>query len=280
MDKLIFYAKEIDGEMRMSDYLKRRLGFSSGLITKVKYGGVFKNGEVVTMRASVKNTDVITVYFPDEEGESAPPKSIPLDIIYEDAHVLLVDKPSNMPTHPAQKNSLPTLANAISAYMGEGFVFRAINRLDRDTSGIVLIAKNPYAAARLGKAMKEHKIKKTYSALVSGIPSPAEGRISVPIARESEDSVKRIVREDGKEAITDYKVTKILPDGNSVLRINLHTGRTHQIRVHMCHIGHPLVGDFLYGTRTEEGYKLRCTEIVFPHPETLESITVTAEEKF
>ena len=279
MEKITFYATDINGEMKMSDYLKRRLGFSSALITKVKFGGVYKNGDVVTMRASVKNTDEITIYFPEEKSEAIPPIDILLNIIYEDSHILVVDKPADMPTHPSRGNSLPTLANAVSAYMGEGFVFRAINRLDRGTSGIVLIAKNPYSAAILGKAMKEHKIKKTYSALVTGVPSPSEGRINMPIARENEDSLLRVVREDGKEAITDYRVVKVLPDGNSVCRIKLHTGRTHQIRVHFAHIGHPLVNDFLYGERGDCGYSLRCIEITLPHP-TLGEVTLSAKELF
>lgn len=260
--------------MRISDYMKSRLGFSTSLITKVKYGGVSQNGEVVTMRARVKNGDKIEISFPEETSENVVPMDIPLDILYEDGHILAVNKPSDMPTHPSRSNHLPTLANAVAHYLGEPFVFRAVNRLDRGTSGIVVIAKNPLSAAILGRYMKERRFKKKYLALISGIPEIKEGVIDAPIVRETEGNIKRVVREDGKRAITEYRVIETLADGNSLCEIILHTGRTHQIRVHMAHIGHALVGDFLYGREREGGYSLVCSEISFPHPMTKENVTI------
>ena len=275
MSVLIFNVENIHGEMRLSDYMKRRLGFSTSLLTKVKFGGVTLNGEIVTMRVTVKNGDEIRVELPEEESENVEPMPIELDILYEDEHVLAVNKPRDMPTHPSRGNHLPTLANAVAAYLGVPFVFRAINRLDRGTSGIVLIAKNAYAAAKLGRAMKERKIHQKYVARVVGIPSPTEGRIDAPIIRGAPGEIKRIVAEDGKVAITDYKVTRVEGNGaSSLCEITLHTGRTHQIRVHMAHIGHPLVGDFLYGVDAEEGYFLVCSELTFPHPASGEITTV------
>ena len=279
MENLIFYVNDIPGEMKISDYMKSKLGFSSSLITKVKYGGVSLNGEVVTMRATVCIGDKIKVAFPKEESENIEPLSIPLDILYEDEHILAVNKPKDMPTHPSRGNNLPTLANAVAAYIGKNFVFRAINRLDRGTSGIVIIAKNPFSAAKLGKAMKERKIKKTYTAIISGIPDLKEGRIDAPITREKEGELKRVVRDDGKRAITDYKVIDITDDENSICEIKLHTGRTHQIRVHMAHIGHALVGDFLYGVENENGYSLTCSEISLPHPLNNEILTIKISDK-
>ena len=280
MEALIFTVKDLTAEMKISDYMKRRLGFSTSLITKVKYGGVRLNGDVVTMRQAVKNDDIIEVSFPEEESENVEPIDIPLDILYEDEHVLAVNKPRDMPTHPSRGNHLPTLANAVAAYLGAPFVFRAVNRLDRGTAGIVIIAKNPFSAAKLGRAMKERKIKKKYVALVEGIPSQREARIDAPIAREAEGEIKRIVREDGKAAVTDYKVIAETADGNAVCEIVLHTGRTHQIRVHMAHIGHSLVGDFLYGNESADGYFLTCSEISLPHPLSDELITVSIKADF
>lgn len=275
MKNLEIIIKNITGEIRLSDFLKKKIGFSTSLVTKVKFGGVRLNGSVVTMRATVKNGDTIQITFPEETSENIEPIPLPLDILFEDEHVLIVNKPADMPTHPSRGNSLPTLANAACAYLGEPFVFRAINRLDRGTSGIVIIAKNPFSAAKLGRAMKERKINKKYIALVSGVPTPREDRIIAPIARETEGNIKRVVRSDGKEAITDYKVIAEREDGNSLCEITLHTGRTHQIRVHMAYIGHPLVNDFLYGTeKNGENYSLTCSEISFPHPRTDEIITV------
>ena len=272
MEVLDFKANTA-GDVRMSDFLKK-LGFSSSLITKVKFGGVTLNGERVTMRATVRCGDTVTVSFPDEESENIPPIDIPLDILYEDRHVLVVNKPRDMPTHPSRGNHLPTLANAVCAYLGAPFVFRSVNRLDRGTGGIVLIAKNPFAAAKLGRAMKERQVNKKYIALVEGVPEKSEGRIDAPIARMTEGNILRVVREDGKRAITDYRVIEKTPDGNAVCELTLHTGRTHQIRVHMAYIGHPLLGDFLYGTASDEGYTLTSSEISFPHPESGETVTV------
>jgi len=275
MEKISFNAENLSAKIKMSDYLKK-IGFSTSLITKVKFGGVSLNGNTVTMRALVENGDVITVRFPDEESEHIEPISISLDILFEDDHILIVNKPKNMPTHPSRGNSLPTLANAVCAYLGQPFVFRSINRLDRGTGGIVIIAKNPYAAAKLGRAMKERRIYKKYKALICGIPNKKSGRIDAPIVRKEEGNILRVVRDDGKAAITDYEVISVTEDGNSICEVTLHTGRTHQIRVHMAHIGHPLVGDFLYGTRDDNGYSLTCFEITLPHPLTDRYFTVIA----
>lgn len=273
MKNLTFYVKNITADMKISDYMKSKLGFSTSLITKVKYGGVLLNGEVVTMRATVRVGDEISVSFPKEESENIEPIDIPIEVLYEDEHILAVNKPKDMPTHPSRGNHLPTLANAIASYLGTPFVFRAINRLDRGTAGIVLIAKNPYSAARLGKSMKERRIHKKYIALVRGIPTPKENRIDAPIAREREGELKRVVRPDGKSAITDYRVIDAVGE-NALCEVILHTGRTHQIRVHMAYIGHPLVGDFLYGEDADGGYSLTCAEISFPHPLTNEITTI------
>lgn len=278
MEKYQDIVTGVEGEMKIRDYLKRRLGLSTALIAKVKYDNVLLNGEIVYMRATVKNGDVIDITLPDEDSENIEPMDIRLDVVYEDEHVIAVNKPKNMPVHPSRGNHLPTVANAVRHYVGHPFVFRAINRLDRDTSGIVLIAKDRLSGAKLYQAMKDRKFGKTYLAHVEGVPSENHGFVNAPIAREAEGEMKRVVREDGKEALTEYEVRSVNPDGTSILKVTLHTGRTHQIRVHMAHIGHPLVNDFLYGTRSEDTYSLHCNSLSFPHPFTGEIITVTAEE--
>ena len=274
-------VEEFDG-IRISEYLKRGLNISVTLIKRVKFGGVFINGVNVHMRALVHTGDTVLVNLPETSSENIRPIDIPLDIIYEDDYLIAVNKPSGMPTHPSKGNSLPTLAEAIMAYFApEPFVFRAINRLDRDTGGIVIIAKDPVSADRLSREMKSGGYIKKYEALVSGVHSPSQAIIDAPIERESEGNIKRVVRPDGKRAITEYAVKRVLEDGNSICEIILHTGRTHQIRVHMAHIGHPLCYDFLYGERVDgEIYRLHAKSIEFTHPFTNERLILTSKVDF
>lgn len=272
MEKYTERVHSVSGEMKIRDYLRRRLGLSVSLIACVKYDNVKLNGEYVHMRALVKDGDVIEITLPDEESENIEPMNVPIDVIYEDDYIIAVNKPKNMPVHPSRGNHLPTLANAVRHYVGKPFVFRAVNRLDRDTSGIVLIAKDRLSGAKLYQAMKERKFKKTYLAHVEGVPTPIHGIINAPIARETEGGIKRVVREDGKECITEYELIETYEDGTSLIKITPHTGRTHQIRVHMAHVGHPLVNDFLYGKRTDETYSLHCASLSFPHPFTGQTV--------
>ena len=252
---------------RIYEYLRNDLNLSVTLIKKVKYGGVFINGNNVTMRAIVYKNDVINIILPEESSENISPKEFPLDIIYEDEHFIALNKPRNMPTHPSRGNSLPTLAEGLCAYFYPApFVFRAINRLDRDTSGIVLIAKDQLSADKLSKVMKNGGFTKKYEAIVCGTPNPTYGLIDAPIERIDEGNIKRGVIEGGKRALTEYKVLKVYEDNNSLVELTLHTGRTHQIRVHMAHIGHPLKNDFLYGERGCETYKLHAKSLSFINP--------------
>ena len=277
MEKYTVTVSGLDKEIKIRDYL-RRLGFSVALIAKVKFDGVYLNGESVHMRAPVKCGDTIEVHFPDEDSENVLPIKIDLDILYEDERILVVNKPINMPVHPSRGNSLPTLANAVRAYLDAPFVFRSITRLDRDTSGIVLIAKDRLAAAMLSEAMKRGEIEKNYLARVVGTPKKHKGRIEAPIEREAEGSIKRTVRADGKPSTTEYELVSVDTDGNALMRVRPLTGRTHQIRVHMAHIGHPLLGDFLYGTRiTGKTYCLHCSSLSFPHPSNGEIMTVSCK---
>ncbi len=277
MRSFVTEVTDVSSDMKIRDYLKKRLGFSTSIVGKVKYDGVLLNGVAVHMRAIVKNGDKVEILFPEEHGSDILPIDLPLDVLYEDEYILVVNKPKNMPIHPSRGNSLPTLANAVAAYFDKPFVYRVITRLDRDTSGIVLIAKDRLTAARLSNAMKQREIKKYYNALVVGVPSKVTGRIDAPIDRECEGEMRRIVTENGKNSITDYRLIKAY--GNlSLLECQPITGRTHQIRVHLAYIGHPLYADFLYGKRVQDKtYFLHCSRLEFTHPYTNESLIITSE---
>ena len=280
MQELRRRADDISGEKRILDYLRSNIGLSHTLIKRVKYGGVFLNGKEVHMRATVLPGDEITVILSKGEKNEIRPINIPLEILYEDESILAVSKPPDMPTHPSRGNSLPTLAEAVLSHLGENAVFRAITRLDRDTSGIVLVAKDAFSASRLSADLKAGRFEKKYIAITEGIPKEKSGRIEAPIKREAEDSIKRIVSGDGKPAVTLYRVIDEIDGDKAIIELNLITGRTHQIRVHLSYIGHPLVNDFLYGKRGEGTYMLHCSSLSFPHPLTGKMVLITCKPPF
>ncbi len=266
------------------EILQKELSLSQNAIKKVKRGGLVVDGQVVTVRYILKAGETLTVSFPNEDGSDILPCEMPLDIVYEDEYLLCINKPPNMPVHPCRGNHLPTLAEGVMHYLGNGFVFRAVNRLDRDTSGIVLIAKDPDTAYRLGEQLKRGEVEKEYLALCKGEAKEKSGTIDAPIIRENEGNIRRVVREDGKRAITRYQVLSVSEkDGEtiSLLRVVPITGRTHQIRVHLSYIGLPLLYDFLYGERVEgKHYYLHCEKLRFAHPFTSERMDISASCPF
>ena len=269
------------GSRELKGFLFTEVGLSVTLLKKVKFSGLFVNGEKATVRKTVKDGDLVEILFPTDEASEIEAIEAPLDVVYEDFDMLAVSKPTAMPVHPSRGNSLVTLANAVMWYYRDRrFVFRAVNRLDRDTSGIVLIAKTAEAAYRLSDAMKRGEFIKEYVAIVDGCPTPKSGTVNAKIARECEGEMKRVVRADGKDAVTHYEVMKT--DGErSLVRIRLETGRTHQIRVHMAHIGHPLTKDFLYGNGAPgDTYRLHAEKLTLPHPTTGEIITLVSKAPF
>ena len=262
------------GEILMRDYL-RFIGLSRRQATAIKGRGIFLNGALVTVRAKIKRGDKIEIRISEGKASDIPGYDMPIKILYEDDDILAVDKPTNMPTHPSKGNSLPTLANLVMAHYNQSFVFRAITRLDRDTSGIVLIAKNPLSANMLSALVKQSKIRKTYIARLCGVPKERSGRIDAPIRRECEGSIKRVIAEDGKRAVTDYEVIETF-DGGCICRFHPITGRTHQIRLHAAYIGCPLRNDFLYGEDIDGSSFLRCVRLEFTHPMTGKEIVIEA----
>ncbi len=267
--------------------LKGREKMSSRTLKSLKFreGGILVNGEHATVRRVLSEGDILELALEDrkEDGsEAVVPRKLPIKLLYKDRYITVCNKPPHMPTHPSHGHHDDTLANAL-AYLahvkGEPFVFRPVNRLDGDTSGIVLTANDRLAAGRLFTAMKNGEIRKTYIAVVCGVPEPLSGIVDAPIARADEGILMRTVSAEGREARTEYNTVAAAPDGkHSLVVLRPLTGRTHQIRVHMKYIGCPLVGDFLYGERSPliDRHALHAARMTFAHPDDGRTITVSA----
>ena len=278
MRELTLNIPEKESGTDVGTLLKKHLKLSSRLITKLKNcGGIILNDEVVTVRKIVSEGDILTVRMPEGKSENVVPVDLPLDILYEDEDILIVNKPQDMPVHPSMNNYKNTLGNAVMYYFRDiPFVYRPVNRLDRDTPGIVIIAKTPQASHDLSRQMQQGDFQKEYLALVSGCPDEEYGFIDAPIRREQESIIKRCVAPDGQRAVTEYVIIK-KSEESSVAHVKLHTGRTHQIRVHFAHIGHPLMYDYLYGTEVVgKTFCLHCYKLKFIHPTTKERVCIIA----
>lgn len=267
-----YIINEKQDKLLLRDFFKLELLLTSRLIThlKSKENGILVNGNRVNVDFILNKNDILELDFSDEEkdiNEHLVKSNIPLDIIYEDENMTVVNKPSNMPTHQSLNHYEDTLSNALAfRYSERPYVFRAINRLDKDTSGVVLTANNRYFADILSKKMKNGKMKKEYIAIVFG-KTDSKGTINAPISRKADSIIERIISETGDEAITEYE-TLCSCDDISVLIVRPITGRTHQIRVHMKHIGHPIIGDSLYFEKSPfinrqalHAYKLKIEDI-------------------
>lgn len=277
---LEYRAKEIDNNRSVKQIIEREFSLSARTLSKLKKnGGIKVNGENVTVRFVLSENDILTLSIDDAPSETIEKVDIPLEVLYEDDDMLIVNKPLGMPTHPSQGHHGDTLANAVMyRYRDENFTFRAITRLDGDTTGIVLIARNALSAQRLTYALQKGDIKKEYAAVVTGIASPKKGIIDAPIARCEDSVIKRKISPDGKVAVTEYELDFTRADGKySLVKAFPVTGRTHQIRLHLSHMGFPIYGDFLYGEPIDNvrAY-LHCRRLTFPHPMTRELMTVEA----
>ena len=278
MDFLIDSAH--DGKTVRS-YIKFTLHISSRMLTVLKQdeNGIVVNGTRETVRHVLHEGDVLSLALADRAenaSHNVPPSDIPLDIIYEDAHVIALNKPPYMPTHPSHNHHDDTLANALAwryAQAGEPFVFRPMGRLDRNTSGIVLAAKDKLASGMLTAAIREGEVNKTYIAIAVGELPLGTGvqTIDCGIRRQAESVIMRTTCPDStapdEVSVTDYEVLDTR-DGLSLVRVRPRTGRTHQIRVHFAYIGHPLLGDDLYGTPDERigRHALHAQSLELPLP--------------
>lgn len=279
-------TEEYDG-MEILTFLKKK-GFSRNILSSMKADrhAIQKNGERGYGHSILKSCDFLKIQIPEEASkEKIILVEMNLKIIYEDEDILVINKDANVPVHPSIGNYENTLANGVAYYFaqkGQDFVYRCINRLDRDTTGALILAKNPYSAAVLSTQMKRREIRRTYLAIVEGVP-PKSGTIDAPIGRVDGSAITRQVDyEHGERAVTHFTrlavVEKELSQSYSLIELHLETGRTHQIRVHMKHLGYPLPGDYLYHPdyRIIGRQPLHSYQLEFVHPVTEKPMLFTA----
>ncbi|MCM1113945.1 MAG: RluA family pseudouridine synthase [Clostridium sp.] len=262
-----------DSGRQIRDFL-RDFGVSSALLTKLKNteNGITKNGEFAKTIDKIHTGDRLKISIENKGKMPVPFINKDVTVAYNDEDILVLNKPAFMPVHESRNHQGDTLANVAARYMDNDTAFRAVYRLDRDTSGLVLIAKNELAASKLAG-----KVKKDYYAVCNGILD-GSGTIDLPIRRVRESIIERGVFDDGERAVTHWEAIST-KNGNTLLKINLETGRTHQIRVHFSHIGHSLTGDTLYGGDSDLIHRqaLHCKTIYFTHPITNTFITVDCD---
>lgn len=273
MQHLEWKIKKMNDGQSVRDFLKKENFFSRRILKSVIYdgGAIILNKHRVKLTEILSENDVLVVKFPEEEkGPRMKPEDIPLDIVYEDDYILIVNKPAHMATIPSYHYPSGTLANAILAYYKVNhipFTVHVVTRLDRGTSGLVLIAKNRYSHSLLSAVQKNGELKRHYQAIVTGVLSPEKGIINKNIGRKDGSVIERTIRDDGKPAITHYKTLK-QTSTHTLVNVELKTGRTHQIRVHFSALGYPLVGDDLYGGTKDviDRQALHCCHIKLTHP--------------
>lgn len=246
---IVYMADKEDDQVNIKDILKKKLNLSSRLLARLKREqSIFINNSFARYHQLVNEGDIIKIVMA-EEANRFEPENLPFHIEYEDEDIIIVNKEPGMVTHPTKSHFKGTVANAGQNYLlkeGKDCRIRFVNRLDMDTSGLLIIAKNPYAHHILSMQMQKDQVEKKYLAFVEGIVKNETDQINAPIYRPTDSSIERIIDPRGQESITNYKVLKRYKKA-SLVEVQLLTGRTHQIRVHMKYIGHPLLGDSLYG---------------------------------
>jgi 23S rRNA pseudouridine1911/1915/1917 synthase len=265
--------------MMVRDYLQSVQGFSRRIIKAVKFDGgqITVNTSPVTVRFQLAHGDKLKITFPPEKKSiHMLPEDLDLHIVYEDTDILVIEKQPGIPVIPSFQHPTGTVANAVLGHYERNqipFTIHTVTRLDRDTSGLMLIAKHRYSHSILAGFQKSDKVNRNYQAIVEGKLLEKEGTIDLPIGRKEGSIIERTIMEHGKRAITHFKVLQEFSDC-TCLQIQLQTGRTHQIRVHFSYLGHPLAGDMLYGGKTDQIKRqaLHCSEISFPHPATKENV--------
>ena len=273
-----------DAGERLDAFLARRLEdvTRSTAARLCQEGRVVSGGKPLAKNARLTGGETIQVTLPDPEAVEAVPQDIPLDVVYEDGDVIVVNKPKGLVVHPAPGHPDGTLVNALLYHCGDslsgiGGELRPgiVHRIDRDTSGLIIAAKNDYAHQKLSAQLQDHTLARTYACIVVGNLREDSGTVDAPIGRSPGDRKKMAVVPDGRRAVTHWEVVARYP-GHTLLRCRLETGRTHQIRVHMAYIGHPILGDTVYGAKKAvpglQGQCLHAVGLRFLHPRTGELV--------
>lgn len=277
------YSVKDNKYKNLKQVLKQEFNISDRLLLKLKQNQkIYLNNQIVYIHHKLNIGDIIDIHIDFEEDSSnIVPKKMDLDILYEDKAILILNKPAGIAIHPACEHFETSLSNGVKYYFDSINLkkkIRPVNRLDKDTSGIAIFAKNEYVQECLVKQMKTSEFKKYYVAFVNGILENKSGTINMPIARKENSIIERCISENGDIAITDYFVITEF-NNMSMLYINLKTGRTHQIRVHMSYIGHPIIGDSLYGESSNliNRQALHACKVSFIHPITKENLNIEAD---
>ena len=284
MNRNIDYIIDEDSAgLRVEQFLRRKR-YSGQNLSEIKRmpKSILVNGVHYYMRQELSKGDHLQVRICEtQNSEKIPPTNLPLNIIYEDEDLLVLNKPAGMPIHPSLNNYTNSMANALAYYFqsqGKPFIFRCCNRLDRDTSGLTIVSKHLVSGSILSDMTKYREVHREYLAIARGSVTPSEGTIQAPLGRKEGTIIERTVDwEHGEDAVTHYKVVKEA-NGHSLVSLRLETGRTHQIRIHMKYLGYPLIGDYLYNPDMEYMTRqaLHSHHMEFTHPITGAHMSFTA----
>lgn len=281
--RIDYQIAETDSGLRVEQFLRRR-GYSAHNLACIKRmpASVLVNGAHYYLRDTLSAGDCLSIRIQETEcSEKIPPSDIPLDIVYEDEDIIVINKPAGMPVHPSMNHYENSMANALAWYyqaQDKPFIFRCCNRLDRDTSGLTVVAKHLVSGSILSAMSCRRQIRREYLAIAKGKVFPLSGTVNAPLSRKPGTIIERCVDfEHGEEAITHYRTISV-KNGHSLISLCLETGRTHQIRIHMKHIGFPLIGDYLYNPDMHRISRqaLHSYRLSFAHPITGTQLEFTA----
>ncbi|MBR3765409.1 MAG: RluA family pseudouridine synthase [Clostridia bacterium] len=276
-----YRVEPVHAGRKLRDILRQVMGVSYGAMKSAKWDGrITLNGSVTPVDAIVREGDLVAIRWKDSPVYAVKPYPLPLTIPYEDEHLFVIDKPAPLASQSSANHPDDALENALFSHLGcpADYVYRPVNRLDKGTSGLMLVAKTPHAQHRLQRLLHTDDFRRTYLAVVEGCPPEENGIVDAPIGKEDAASIRRIVTPQGKPCLTHYAVVH-RGRTRSLVKLQLETGRTHQIRVHMAHLGCPVAGDFLYGVELPQlpgRFALHSHEVTLVHPLTGENLHIVS----